>query len=170
MAARIELTRGDITALAVEAVVNAANESLQLGAGVAGAIRRRGGPSIQKECDRIGRCATGDAVVTGGGDLQARWVIHAVGPVFRGGDAGEDGLLSSAVSSALSRAEEIGAKSVALPAIAAGIYGFPLERAATISLQAARAFAPKAKTVERIVFCLFDDEAYGAFERELSVP
>jgi O-acetyl-ADP-ribose deacetylase len=168
VAARIELTRGDITALAVDAIVNAANASLQLGAGVAGAIRRRGGPSIQKECDRIGRCPTGGAVETGAGDLPARWVIHAVGPVWSGGDAGEDGLLSSAVSSALSRAEAIGAKSVALPAISTGIYGFPLERAATISLQAARAFAPKASAVERIVFCLFDETSFHAFERALA--
>src|SRR5262245_62781661 len=117
MAATISLIQGDITALAVDAVVNAANEGLQLGAGVAGAIRRRGGPTIQEECDRIGHCETGGAVVTGGGDLPARWVIHAVGPVWNGGGAGEERLLASAVAAALRRAEEIGAKSVALPAI-----------------------------------------------------
>ena len=169
MPARIELVRGDITSLEVDAIVNAANEGLQLGAGVAGAIRRRGGPSIQAECDRIRHCPTGGAVVTGGGDLPARWVIHAVGPVWSGGDAGEEGLLWSAVSSALSRAEEVGAKSVALPAIATGIYGFPLERAATISIQAARAFAPNAKNVERVVFCLFDEAAFNPFELALGI-
>src|SRR5262249_49932747 len=109
-------------------------------------------------------CPTGGAVVTSGGDLSARWVIHAVGPVWGGGGAGEDALLSSAVSSALVRAEEIGAKSVALPAISTGIYGFPLERAARISVEAARSFAPNAQHVESVVFCLFDETAYGAFE------
>src|SRR6478752_6779321 len=109
------MVRGDITALDVDAIVNAANERLQLGAGVAGAIRRRGGASIQRECDRIGHCETGGAVVTGGGDLPAKWVIHAVGPVWEGGGAGEEALLASAVRSALTRAEEIGARSVALP-------------------------------------------------------
>src|SRR5262245_52258974 len=150
--ASIELVLGDITALEVDAVVNAANEELQLGGGVAGAIRRRGGPSIQRECDRIGHCATGGAAVTGGGDLPAKWVIHAVGPVWRGGSDREEELLASTVSSALRRAEEIGAKSVALPAVSTGIYGFPLERAAEISLAAAREFASGARSVERIVF------------------
>src|SRR6185295_13146168 len=130
MPASIALTKGDITALDVDAIVNAANEHLQLGSGVAGAIRRRGGPAIQRECDRIGHCPVGGAVVTGGGDLPARWVIHAVGPVWRGGSAGEEDLLASAVRSSLERAEEIGAKSIALPAISTGIYGFPLDRAA----------------------------------------
>src|SRR5215468_2731920 len=104
MQSSIELVQGDITALEVDAVVNAANEHLQLGAGVAGAIRRRGGPSIQRECDRIGHCPTGGAAVTGGGELPAKWVIHAVGPVWSGGASGEEALLASAVSSALDRA------------------------------------------------------------------
>jgi O-acetyl-ADP-ribose deacetylase len=166
--AAIELVRGDITSLAVDAIVNAANEHLQLGAGVAGAIRRKGGPEIQRECDRIGHCPAGGAVVTGGGELPARWVIHAVGPVWHGGGAGEDALLASAVRSALERAEEIGAKSVALPAISTGIFGFPLECAAGISAAEARRFAPGARSVERIVFCLFDDTALAAFEIALS--
>jgi O-acetyl-ADP-ribose deacetylase (regulator of RNase III) len=152
----------------VDAVVNAANEHLQLGAGVAGAIARRGGPSIQRECDSIGHCATGGAIVTGGGDLPARWVIHAVGPVWRGGDAKEEEeLLASAVASALARAEEIGAKSVALPALSTGIYGFPMEKAAEISVREARRFAAGAPKVERILFCLFDERALGAFRRAL---
>jgi O-acetyl-ADP-ribose deacetylase len=167
MATSIELVRGDITDLPVDAIVNAANERLQLGAGVAGAIRRKGGPAIQEECDRIGGCPTGSAVVTGGGDLPARWVIHAVGPVWRGGSAGEEGLLASVVRSSLERAEEVGAKSVAIPAISTGIYGFPLDRAAEISIAEARAFGPRARAVERIVFCLFDDQALAAFKRAL---
>src|SRR6266511_3748940 len=97
--ASIELIQGDITSLRVDAIVNAANEHLQLGAGVAGAVRRKGGPSIQQECDRIGGCPVGGAVVTGGGTLPARWVIHAVGPVWHGGQVGEEKLLASAVRS-----------------------------------------------------------------------
>ena len=164
----IELIQGDITELTVDAIVNAANEHLQLGAGVAGAILRRGGDSIQRECDRIRHCPVGGAVVTGGGALPARWVIHAVGPVWRGGQDGEEELLASAVRSSLARAEEIGARSVALPAISTGIYGFPLGRAAEISAGEARCFAARARSLERIVFCLFDGRALAAFEKGLS--
>ena len=112
MGATIELARCDITTVAADAIVNAANELLQLGAGVAGSIRRAGGATIQEECDRIGGCPVGDAVVTGAGNLEASWIIHAVGPVWRGGDFGEEMLLASAVRAALKRAEELGAKSV----------------------------------------------------------
>jgi O-acetyl-ADP-ribose deacetylase len=170
VAVRIEAAQADISTARVDAIVNAANEALQLGSGVAGAIRRRGGPAIQVECDRIGHCAVGDAVVTGAGDLSAKWVIHAVGPVWRGGMRGEDDLLESAVRAALRRAEEIGARSVALPAISAGVFGFPLYRAARISVAAARAFAQSARTVEAILFCLFDEETCSAFRRELESP
>jgi len=165
--ASIELIQGDITSLRVDAIVNAANEHLQLGAGVAGAVRRKGGPSIQQECDRIGGCAVGGAVVTAGGTLPARFVIHAVGPVWHGGQEGEENLLASAVRSSLERAEEIGAKSVALPAISTGVYGFPLKRAAEISVDEARRFSSRARSVERVVFCLFDDRALAAFQQAL---
>ena len=165
MAASIELAQGDITALNVDAIVNAANEQLLLGSGVAGAIARRGGPAIQDECNQIGGCPVGSAVVTGGGELEARWVIHAVGPIWRGGGEGEEMLLASAVRAALKRAEEVGAQSVALPAISAGVYGFPLRRAAELSIGVARSFALEARRVQRIVFCLYDDTALSAFER-----
>jgi O-acetyl-ADP-ribose deacetylase (regulator of RNase III) len=165
MPASLELVQGDITSLSVDAIVNAANERLELGAGVAGAIRRKGGPAIQEECDRIGHCETGGAVVTVGGHLPAKWVIHAVGPVWRGGGAGEESLLASAVGSALKRAEEIGAKSVALPALSTGVYGFPMSRAAEISIREARRFAAGARSVEKIFFCLYDDRALAAFQR-----
>jgi O-acetyl-ADP-ribose deacetylase (regulator of RNase III) len=164
MPAKIEIVHSDITGLRVDAIVNAANEALQLGSGVAGAIRTRGGPTIQAECDRIGHCDTGEAVTTGAGNLPARWVIHAVGPVWRGGEFGEEMQLASAVLAALKRAEEVGARSIALPAISAGIYGFPLEKAAEISVAAARAFAGKAAKVERIIFALFDDVTFRAFQ------
>ena len=167
MPARIEVAQLDISLAEVDAVVNAANESLQLGAGVAGAIRRRGGPSIQEECDRIGHCPVGEAVVTGAGDLAARWVVHAVGPVWRGGSGGEENALASAVLAALARAEEIGARSVAVPAISTGIFGFPVDRAAAISAASARSFLETAKVVERVVFCLFDERTCDVFRREV---
>ena len=167
MAARIELVHLDITVARVDAIVNAANESLQLGSGVAGAIRRRGGRTIQEECDRIGRCSVGKAVVTGAGNLPARWVIHAVGPVWRGGDQSEEVDLASAVFAAFTCAEEVGAKSVALPAISTGVFGFPLERAAEISVMVARSFVRSARTVRRILFCLYDEQSFEVFRREL---
>ncbi len=167
MTAVIELTKSDITAMQVDAIVNAANEALQLGSGVAGAIRQRGGPTIQEECDRIGTCAVGQAVVTRAGKLRAKWVIHAVGPVWKGGTFGEEMLLASAVLQALRRGEDIGATSVAIPAISTGVFGFPLERAAEISVAAARSFAPTAEYVQRIVFCLHDEQAHAAFEAAL---
>jgi O-acetyl-ADP-ribose deacetylase (regulator of RNase III) len=167
MAAVIELARTDITAMKVDAIVNAANEALQLGSGVAGSIRQRGGPTIQEECDRIGTCAVGQAVVTRAGKLQAKWVIHAVGPVWKGGNFGEEMLLASAILQALRRGEDIGATSVAVPAISTGVFGFPLEMAAEISVAAARSFAPTAEYVQRIVFCLLDEQAHSAFEAAL---
>jgi O-acetyl-ADP-ribose deacetylase (regulator of RNase III) len=164
MAAVIELAKADITGMAVDAIVNAANEALQLGSGVAGAIRQRGGPTIQEECDKIGTCAVGQAVVTRAGKLRAKWVIHAVGPVWKGGNYGEEMLLASAVLQALRRGEDIGATSIAMPAISTGVFGFPLEMAAEITIAAARSFAPNAEYVQRIVFCLLDDKTHAAFE------
>jgi O-acetyl-ADP-ribose deacetylase (regulator of RNase III) len=168
MAAVIELAKTDITELAVDAIVNAANEALQLGSGVAGAIRQRGGPTIQEECDLIGTCAVGQAVVTKAGKLRAKWVIHAVGPVWKGGTFGEEMLLASAVLQALRRAEDMGATSVAVPALSAGTFGFPLALAAEISIAAARSFAPGAEYVQKIIFCLYDDDAHEAFQAALA--
>jgi O-acetyl-ADP-ribose deacetylase (regulator of RNase III) len=167
MPAVIELAKADITGMAVDAIVNAANEALQLGSGVAGAIRQRGGPTIQEECDKIGTCAVGQAVVTRAGKLRAKWVIHAVGPVWKGGNYGEEMLLASAVLQALRRGEDIGATSIALPAISTGVFGFPLDMAAEISIAAARSFAPSAEYVQRIIFVLLDDKTHAAFEAAL---
>src|SRR5689334_15400568 len=168
MAAVIELATADITTMDVDAIVNPANEALQLGSGVAGAIRQRGGPTIQEECDLIGTCAVGQAVVTKGGKLRSKWVIHAVGPVWKGGNYGEEMLLASAVLQALRRAEDIGAASIALPAISGGAFGFPIDKAAEIAVAAVRSFAPNAEYVKKIVFCLFDDAAYDAFQQALN--
>jgi len=129
---------GDLTQQRVDAIVNAANEALAPGGGVSGAIHRAGGPSIAEECRRLGGCATGDAKATGAGDLPARWVIHAVGPVWQGGGAGEAELLASAYRRSLEVADELGARTVAFPALSTGIYGYPAELAAPVAVAAVR--------------------------------
>ena len=160
----IELVQGDITDLATDAIVNAANESLQMGGGVAGAIRRRGGPAIQRECDDIGGTPVGTAVLTTGGNLKARYVIHAVGP--RWGDGDEDEKLTNAVRNALHLADNKGLRSIAIPAISTGIFGFPKERAAEIILSTTLGFIQNSnKTLRRIVFCLFDPTSLNIFEK-----
>jgi O-acetyl-ADP-ribose deacetylase len=166
MTHRIELTQGDITRASVDAIVNAANSSLLGGGGVDGAIHRAGGPSILEECRRHGGCETGDAKATTAGDLPARWVIHTVGPVWQGGDAGEDELLASCHRRSLEVAAGLGAQTVAFPAISTGVYRFPVDRAARIALQTT-ADALERNEVERVTFVLFSDEHLGAFERAL---
>ena len=162
---QLELVEGDITDLDVEAVVNAANEHLQLGAGVAGAIRAKGGPSIQEECNRIGGTPVGTAVMTGAGHLRAKQVIHAVGPQM--GDGDEDKKLASAIRAALALADRRGMKSIALPAISTGVFGFPIERAARVMLTEIQRFLQGGTKLERVVVCLWGEEAFGVFKREL---
>jgi O-acetyl-ADP-ribose deacetylase (regulator of RNase III) len=158
------LREGDITLLAVDAIVNAANAELRLGAGVAGAIRKRGGPAIQAECDLIGHCPVGGAVVTGGGDLAARHVIHAVGPIWgRQSPEESDRLLASAARESLARAAELELESVALPSISTGIYGFPAERAARILIGEVASHLRSGAPPRRVVLCLFGDEAFRLF-------
>jgi O-acetyl-ADP-ribose deacetylase (regulator of RNase III) len=162
---RLKLVEGDITELDVSAVVNPANSALQLGSGVAGAIRARGGPAIQAECDRIGRCPVGGAVVTGAGDLKARHVIHAVGPL--GSEAQADEKLASACRAALERAAELKIDSIAIPAISTGVFGFPIDRAARILVETAADFAASHEKPARIFFCLRGEEALREFQRAL---
>jgi O-acetyl-ADP-ribose deacetylase (regulator of RNase III) len=162
---QLELVEGDITDLEVDAIVNAANDQLQLGAGVAGAIRAKGGPSIQEECNRIGGTPVGTAVMTGAGHLKAKRVIHAVGP--RMGDGDEDKKLASAVRAALALADRRGMKSIALPAISTGVFGFPLERAARLMLTEIQRFLQGGTKLERVVLCLYGEEAFNVFKREL---
>ena len=138
MSGAITFVVGDLTQQRVDAIVNAANEALAPGGGVSGAIHRAGGPSIAEECRRLGGCATGDAKATGAGDLPARWVIHAVGPVWQGGGAGEAELLASAYRRSLEVADELGARTVAFPALSTGIYGYPAELAAPVAVAAVR--------------------------------
>ncbi|MDH3743628.1 MAG: macro domain-containing protein [Acidobacteriota bacterium] len=163
--AKLELLEGDITELDVEAVVNAANVELQLGSGVAGAIRKKGGPSIQKECNRIGGTAVGTAVITGAGNLEAKHVIHAVGPKMGEGD--EDRKLSAAVRSALALADRHGLKSVALPAISTGVFGFPTDRCARVTLTEIHRYLQGGTKLDRVVVVLFDDDNFNAFRKEL---
>jgi O-acetyl-ADP-ribose deacetylase (regulator of RNase III) len=162
---QLELLEGDITELDVDAIVNAANPDLKLGTGVAGAIRKKGGPSIQQECDRIGSVAVGSAVLTGAGELKARHLIHAVGPRFGEGD--EDRKLSSAVRSCLAVADRHGLKTIALPAISTGNFGFPMDRCARVTLTEIHRYLQGGTKLERVVVCLYGEEAFNTFRREL---
>jgi O-acetyl-ADP-ribose deacetylase (regulator of RNase III) len=152
---------GDLTQQRVDAVVNAANEALAPGGGVCGAIRRAGGEEIFEECARLGGCATGDARATGAGRLPARHVIHAVGPIWRGGDRGEPELLASAYRRSLEVAEELGCRTIAFPALSTGIYGYPAELAAPIAVSAVRPFEPR---VDEIRFVFLEDGLRQVFE------
>jgi O-acetyl-ADP-ribose deacetylase (regulator of RNase III) len=163
---KIILTQGDITELSTDAIVNAANEDLILGGGVAGAIRKKGGPSIQEECNKIGRINVGEAVVTGAGNLKAKYVIHAVGPRY--GEGNEDEKLRNATWNSLLRATEKGCKSIAFPAISTGIFGFPKDRCASIMLKTAQEFLKQQETsLEEVVFCLYSKEDLEIFEKTL---
>jgi O-acetyl-ADP-ribose deacetylase (regulator of RNase III) len=156
----LQVVRGDLTTEEVDAVVNAANSSLLGGGGVDGAIHRAGGPAILAECRLLGGCETGDAKATTAGNLPARYVIHTVGPVWRGGTEGEPELLASCHRRSLDVAPELGARTVAFPAISCGVYGYPPALAAPIAVRAAREHGHDLDVVR---FVLFGDETYEAF-------
>jgi O-acetyl-ADP-ribose deacetylase (regulator of RNase III) len=161
--ARIEIIQGDITESDVDAIVNAANNDLQLGGGVAGAIRRKGGPSIQEECDRIGRIALGEAATTASGDLKARHVIHAASMQLGGRTTGEN--LEASTRNSLRRAEEKKLKSIAFPAVGTGIAGFDTRRCAEIMLRVVSDHLKGATSLERVVFVLYDEPSRTIFEQ-----
>lgn len=162
---KLELKIGNIALLDTDAIVNAANEYLNLGAGVAGAIREAGGSAIQNECNDIGFCPVGSAVMTGGGSLHAKYVIHAVGPMF--GEGNENAKLSSAVRSAITLADNKGLNSVALPALSSGYFHFPLTDCAKVMIGTIKETAPTLKSVAHIVVCLSDDKKFEVFENAL---
>jgi len=165
LSGRIETIQADIARLPVEAIVNAANASLLGGGGVDGAIHRAAGPGLLGECRRLSGCEPGDAKVTGGHALPARWVIHAVGPVWQGGDAGEDGTLASCYRRALDLAAARGARSLAFPAISTGAFGFPLERATRIALREVREGVARHPGIAKVVLCCFSPGDLQIYDR-----
>jgi O-acetyl-ADP-ribose deacetylase len=160
MPERIELLRGDITELAVDAIVNAANSSLLGGGGVDGAIHRAAGPGLLAECRTLGGCATGEAKITGGYHLPARFVIHTVGPIWRGGQQGEDELLARCYRNSLALAVAHGLQTIAFPSISTGAYGFPIERACRIALGEIAAFLVQDQTLTRVLAVCFSAADY----------
>ncbi len=163
MTERIRLVRDDITRLEVEAIVNAANTTLLGGGGVDGAIHRAAGPGLLAECRRLGGCPTGAARITGGHALPARWIIHTVGPIWQDGTAGEEELLASCYRSSLALAAEHDAARVAFPAIACGVYGFPIPRACGIALREIREFLARSTIPREVWLVAFDDRVYGEY-------
>lgn len=165
---KIELLKGDITKVEVDAIVNAANTTLLGGGGVDGAIHRAAGPELLEECSTLGGCATGDAKITKGYRLPARYVIHTPGPVWRGGTKGEPDLLASCYRKSLELAVENGCKSVAFPSISCGVYGYPLDQAAQIAIREVSSFIQKDSRLEKVIFVCFSQEAYDLYNKILS--
>ena len=167
MNATLEVCQADITTLAVDAIVNAANSSLLGGGGVDGAIHRAAGSELLAECRQLGGCRTGEAKITQGYRLPARWVVHTVGPVWRGGQHGEAKLLATAYANSLRLAAEQGAQNIAFPCISTGVYGYPAREAAEIAVWTVRETLPQCPQIERVVFCCFSQQDAALYQRLL---
>jgi O-acetyl-ADP-ribose deacetylase (regulator of RNase III) len=164
MKKEVKIVQGDITKQEVDAIVNAANTSLLGGGGVDGAIHRAAGPQLLEETRQMGGCPTGEARVSKGYRLPAKWVIHTVGPVWSGGNRNEDALLAGCYRNSFQEAERLGVKSIAFPSISTGAYGFPLERATRIALHETKKFLEGSRSVERVVFVCFGGEATSTYQ------
>ncbi len=164
----IELVQGDITQQDTDAIVNAANSSLLGGGGVDGAIHRAGGPQILEECKKLGGCDTGDAKITSGGNLKAAYVIHAVGPIYRGGNSNEAKQLASCYWRSMEIAKDKGLKSIAFPSISTGAYGYPVQEAAEIALHVVHDFIKQENTIQLVRFVLFDKGTFQAYSDALN--
>ena len=167
MNATLEVCQADITTLAVDAIVNAANSSLLGGGGVDGAIHRAAGPELLAECRQLGGCRTGEAKITQGYRLPARWVVHTVGPVWRGGQRGEAKLLAATYANSLHLAAEQGAQSITFPCISTGVYGYPAREAAKIAVRTVRETLPQCPQIERVVFCCFSHQDAARYQQLL---
>jgi O-acetyl-ADP-ribose deacetylase (regulator of RNase III) len=165
---RIEILKGDITKLKIDAIVNAANSSLLGGGGVDGAIHREAGPKLLEECKTLNGCKTGDAKITNGYNLPAKYVIHTVGPIWNGGDHNEDKLLTSCYFSSLKLAVENKIQTIAFPAISTGVYGFLSERAARIAVKTVLDFLNSDKSIKKVIFVCFDLNTYQTYEHILN--
>ncbi|MHA2180668.1 MAG: macro domain-containing protein [Promethearchaeota archaeon] len=165
MNSKIRLIQGDITELEADVLVNAANSQLILGGGVAGAIRKKGGPTIQEECNRIGGTFVGGAVITSGGNLKAKHVIHAVGP--RMGEGDEDLKLRNATLNSLKLMDEHNLKSIAFPAISTGIFGYPIERCSRVMITTVKEYLNSKTQIKEVIFCLFSTSDFEVFDKEL---
>ena len=169
---RVEVIKGDITKLSLDAIVNAANSSLMGGGGVDGAIHRAGGPAILEECKKIvarqGGCKTGEAVITTGGNLPSRYVIHTVGPVWNGGRSSEERSLANCYSNSLRLALDHQVRTIAFPSISTGVYGFPKSKAARIAVRAIKDFLITNPALEKVVLVCFDDENYSLIKESLN--
>jgi O-acetyl-ADP-ribose deacetylase (regulator of RNase III) len=165
--ARMTVVRGDITVLDVDAIVNAANTTLLGGGGVDGAIHRAAGPELLAECLTLGGCHSGEAKLTGGYNLPARFVIHAVGPLWRGGGRGEAGVLANCYRNSLQVALDNGVKTIAFPAISCGAYGYPIPEATQIAVETTREFLRGSDQIEKVIFVVATDEVFAEYERLL---
>jgi O-acetyl-ADP-ribose deacetylase (regulator of RNase III) len=167
----ITLTKGDITEVAADAIVNAANSLLVIGGGVSGAIHRVGGPTIADECrawtDEHGQVPPGDAVITGAGDLPARHVIHVVGPMWHGGDSGEPEQLEASYRSAMELADQRGLRNIAFPSLATGIFGYPVDQAAPLAIRTVRDSLTQTRGLSDVTFVLFDDDTFAQYQSAL---